>query len=196
MSEEQEVRLEVVKSCKGNNKLRLGGYLFQFSKDGVDKKIRRCDQWRNNKCPSRIHTSENLEHPELLNELGTHNHGADPVRCEVQNILTNLRHEARTTNIDPKELIASAINGIPEVCKTALPKIPSLKRDIRRARVNEISRHLILPRTRADINLPHVFKTTAEDAPFLLFDSRPTDDRIMIFTTDMPTTTCRLTPAN
>jgi hypothetical protein len=113
MSQEQEVRLEVVKSCKGNNKLRLGGYLFQFSKEAIN--------WRNNKCPSRIHTSENLEQPELLNELETHNNGADPLRCEVQNILTNLRHEARTTNIDPNELIASAINGIPEVRPSVRP---------------------------------------------------------------------------
>ena len=76
--------IEVLASRRGRPLLTFNGNIFQFERDGLEKKTWRCDQFQKCKCRCRLHTSDNLRNPELLRQVGSHNHEPKPIACDVK----------------------------------------------------------------------------------------------------------------
>jgi hypothetical protein len=173
-----EERVEVVSSRKGKPMISKQGYLFQFAKDGMEKKIWMCDQRLKLKCPVRLHTSDNLTNPRVLSELGTHNPNA--IACEIKKAMGNIRMDSATPTLPPAIIIANNVRGMSSAAQGLFPLIQNVKRGIHYVRSASIGA-IAIPHRREEINLPEVYTVTSAGKPFLLFDSGPSADRIMIF---------------
>jgi hypothetical protein len=181
MSGEQ---LEVILSERDKPMVRRGGYLYGYTKDGLQKKNWRCDHYYKTKCSARIHTSEDSKNPILLAEFGEHNHEPDPLRCDVKVVLKKIQQVACTSKESTSKIVSSEVQGVLNATQGQLPLIENLKRNVRRARVRSTGeRFLINPLSREDINLPHEFTMTDNDKLFLMYDSGRHADRILMFTT-------------
>src|SRR5581483_9917472 len=126
--------LEILSSRKGRALLKLNGYLFQFSKNGVNKFIWRCDQWRKFKCPSRLHTDESTQSPSLLCQLGSHNHEPNAIACEIKKVMTAIRNDAKSSSQVPAKIIADNLRGVSAAAQRSMPLIQNIKRGIRNIR--------------------------------------------------------------
>lgn len=129
-----------------------------------------------------MHTTEVTSNPSLLKESGTHNHLPDAIGNENRETLNMIKESARTTSDAPNLLIARHTATISNACKGSLPLKQNIKRCIRNVRSLE-GGSLNNPHRREDIHLPESF-TTYNGQSFLLHDSGPINDRVMIFGTE------------
>lgn len=174
--------IEVLASRRGRPLLTFNGNIFQFERDGLEKKTWRCDQFQKCKCRCRLHTSDNLRNPELLRQVGSHNHEPKPIACDVKKVMTKIRQAASSSSIAPAQLIANEIRQMPAASQGHMPLAHNIKRGIRKVR-GVTTGSLIVPSKREDIKLPDSFKITSNNENFLAFDSGSHADRIMIFST-------------
>jgi hypothetical protein len=65
--------LEVIMSRQGKPLISKGGFIFQCCRKALNKNIWRCDNWEGS-CNARLHTTDSAVRPELIKELGEHNH--------------------------------------------------------------------------------------------------------------------------
>ena len=79
-------------------------------------------------------------------------------------------------------VISNVVGNLSQAIQAKLPSVACLKRTIRYNR-QKTSNGPALPNSRAEIIFEDSFKTTESGEQFLLFDSGPDDDRILIFTT-------------
>lgn len=128
--------LTVVESNKGKPIVLHDGYSFNFRKSGVDKAIWVCERLRRDKCNARLHTSLNVSSPTLLKELGSHNHSPNPISCEVREIRTKIRKDAKATSDNPATIIARNVSQASAETKGTLPLRQHLKRTIRSIRAS------------------------------------------------------------
>jgi hypothetical protein len=160
----------------------FNGYIFRFHKLGFEKRIWLCDRQREDKCKARLHTTIPLPNPQLLTEMGTHNHRPDAIACEVRSTMTSVRHAAINSNETPTTIIDTNIQQMSATAQGALPVLGNIKRGIRAIR-SAGGGSLVIPHRREDINLPPSFQKTASGDDFLFFDSGADSSRILIFTT-------------
>jgi len=156
--------------------------MFVFERVGLEKRLWQCSHRRSDKCNARIHTSDSVLNPTFIRDLGDHNHRADAIACEAKQILTNIQTEATSSTDQPAQIIARNVAQTPAAAQGALPLVRSMKRGIRRLRT-VAGGSLAVPHRREDIQLPGPYRTTAVGADFLLFDSGPDADRILVFST-------------
>ncbi|OXA59365.1 AKT-interacting protein [Folsomia candida] len=174
--------IEVLASRRGRPLLTFNGNIFQFERDGLEKKTWRCDQFQKCKCRFRLHTSDNLRNPELLRQVGSHNHEPKPIACDAKKVMTKIRQAASSSSIAPAQLIANEVRQMPAASQGHMPLAHNIKRGIRKVR-GVTTGSLIVPSKREDIKLPDSFKITSNNENFLAFDSGSHADRIMIFST-------------
>ena len=79
-------------------------------------------------------------------------------------------------------IISSQCTGVSEVIAARLPTERTLKRQIQRTR-NRNGRVPPLPTSLQDLNIPEDYKTFDDGELFLLHDSGPSPQRILIFST-------------
>jgi len=151
---------------------------------GVGKKIWECSKRHTSlKCHARLHTTDS-PNPTLIEEIGTHEHRANAIAVEVKQAMSSIRQQASTSSDTPSKIISSNVTSLSSAAQGALPLLHNLKRGIRKMR-HASGGSLAVPHRREDINLPEEFTTTVNGDNFLLFDSGPNSDRILIFgTTD------------
>src|SRR5258705_1388441 len=139
-----QVVLEVVKSRKGHPMITKDGFLFNFHKDGLNKKMWACDKRYTKKCTARMHTTENFNSPRLICQLGSHNHGPDAIECDVKRVMSNIRKEAGTSTASPAQIIANNVRTVSAATQGQLPLIQNVKRGIRRVRAAALG-PLVIP---------------------------------------------------
>lgn len=175
--------ITVVQSSHGNPMISKSGYLFRLNNLGLEKRMWECARRKYDKCHARIHTTDSINNPVLLSELGTHNHRSDAIACEVKRTLTRIRTDAIASTDSPAHVIARSVQNTTSATQGALPLVRSLKRGIRRMR-STAQGSLVVPHRREDIALPETFQNTTGGEKFLPFDSGANNnDRILIFTT-------------
>jgi hypothetical protein len=122
------------------------------------------------------------EFPELISELGEHNHPPNPVRRDVKRFMNEIRDQAIGTGNSTSVIVKTCVDKLPTSCQGSVPLLRNIKRGIRRLRANAGGNPAI-PHRREDINLPEYFTVTNKSEPFLFFDRGPTSDRFLIFAT-------------
>lgn len=175
-----DTNLSVMKTSKGRPMLARNGFTYTFHKDGLHKYLWRCTNWQK-KCFARMHTTDSYVDPQLIRETGTHTHEPNPMKCEIRKVMNVIKDSAISTTVSPNQLIATHTTALSSASKGMVPLKQNIARTIRNVR-SVAAGSLRVPHRREDIDLPQSF-TILHNENFLLFDSGPTADRIMVFST-------------
>ena len=136
-----------------------------------------CERKRKDHCSGRLHLRGNT-----VLKSSEHNHAPDACRQNVLKVVDSIKRQASTTEETTMMIIASQCTGVSEVTAASLPTERALKRQIQRTR-NRNGRVPPLPASLEDLNIPDDYKTFDDGELFLLHDSGPGSQRILIFST-------------
>lgn len=166
-----------VHSEKSKKKLFFEGHLFYKDRENLNKVYWKCEHFKS-KCKARAITKDNV----IVKHTNMHNHIADAGHVEAQKVVSDIRNAAVVSCDTPNYIVASISGRINQSVAAKLPSVPNLKRVIVNARAKQNSGP-VQPVSRRDIVFPEEFTRTEKGEPFLLFDSGPEDDRMLIFAT-------------
>ena len=170
--------LTLVKSNRGKEQLVYKGHVFSVNKVSAGKTIWKCIEYGTNKCKGRCHTVEGS----VVLHSDVHNHAPKPEVVDAKIIVESLKQLARSTSETPHNLVAQASTNISLDLAGHLPPVPLLKRTIQRSR-QAADFPIPLPTSLGVLVIPEIFTKTSRGEDFLLFDSGPAVDRILVFST-------------
>lgn len=165
-------------SSKNKRKLSLNGFLYVKDKEIREKTYWRCQNFITTHCKSRVTTVNDI----VEKQLGEHNHAGNSAKVSAEQILEKVRDDAQNTRDSAHYIISTASVRIDNSVSALLPSVDSMKRTIRNIRQRHVAGP-VLPSTRQNIEFPEIYRMTESNQPFLLFDSGPVADRILIFST-------------
>jgi hypothetical protein len=151
---------------------------FSTGQRRTAKKIWRCENYgKDPMCSTRIHTTNSAENPELLLEISVHNHGPNPVKCDVKDLVSSIKARATSDN-SPSDIVKSSM-----LCQNIVKEQRlCLETSKEGFDVQEGQPKGILPLL-TDIVLPEPYQLTHRNKPFLFHDSHSGADQFLIFTT-------------
>ena len=114
----------------------------------------------------------------FLNQSGEHTHAPNPDGVAAQRLRADMKREARESNTTTNNIIAGNIGGANEGTLAKLPKVDTMRRDIRRQRAAH-GAYPPIPNDTAFI-IPHPYTVTATVDRFLQFDNSR-NNRLLIF---------------
>lgn len=171
--------LTYVKSQKGANMLVYNGFIHRKKKAIGEKTIWKCAQYSKYKCTGRVHTLGD----EAVKST-SHNHVADASILEAKRACNRIKElAAHQVELTTQAVIATVSQEVSVGATGQLPSISSLKRTIQhvRQRMEAIPAN---PRNLTELVIPEEYTRNSDGEPFLLFDSGPNEQRILIFSTD------------
>uniref|UniRef100_A0A6P7GX96 Uncharacterized protein LOC114343419 n=1 Tax=Diabrotica virgifera virgifera TaxID=50390 RepID=A0A6P7GX96_DIAVI len=173
-----EMVLTYVKSQKGANMLVYNGYIHRKEKTIDQKTIWKCAQYNKHKCTGRVHTVGD----EVVKST-SHNHVADASILEAKKACNRMKELAHQVDLTTQGIIATVSQEVSVGATGQLPSISSLKRTLQntRQRVEAIPAN---PRSLTELIIPEEYTRNNNGEPFLLFDSGPNEQRILIFSTE------------
>jgi hypothetical protein len=168
---------EIIKSKRGNDILKYNGFLYRKEKTIGDKIFWRCLEYDSSKCVGRCHTVGD----KVMKFTDNHNHIQDLADIAKREVIQNIKNTAVSTQNTTARILADSLILSPSV-SSKLPKLKSLKRTIQRQRqiLNKAPEN---PENLQELIIPQEFTITLKNEEFLLFDSGPSDNRILIFST-------------
>ncbi|KAG4076864.1 hypothetical protein HA402_006574 [Bradysia odoriphaga] len=174
----------IVKSNKGtNDKIYYGGY--EYIKDGENKSKTKtyhcCADYKKLKCPARMIRDLNQDVENQFNVTKEHTHSGNGVAVGKAVAMRTLKRKAEDSLDRGRNVIAKLNENLPVSVAAALPKMKSLSQAVRRARVNK--EMPLAPANLNDLVIPDNLKTI-KDVRFLLYDSGPSPNRILIYSTE------------
>jgi len=175
-------------SQKGNAKKFHDGYVYDFDKqsENGDVKFWRCELSRSSslKCKCRLHTDAVTGR--ILQVIGGHSHAGNPGRREVLEALDRVRERAVNSQENSNQVVRNCVQNISRGARAQLPSNELMKQMVRRKRKQE-NQAPPAPQNLADLVIPDEWKVYERNPgvyeDFLLFDSGPGADRILIFST-------------
>ena len=172
---------EEVLSQRGKQKFPHNGFLFVFekrSKRDQDLLFWRCDHV--GRCGARIHT----KHGTVVKELNIHSHNPCAASVEVAKVTTKIKVRAATTMENPSVIINEVLANTSQGAQGSMPRAAAMKKIVRRKR-KAISAAPPDPLNLMELTVPNVFQVyelaDGENEDFLLSDSGPGEERILIF---------------
>ena len=173
--------MESVSSTRKGTKLVCDGFVFVKSKNLSSGAISyECELRRNSKqCKARIHVVDG----DIVKRINEHTHAADIGRPEALKVRQSIKRRAAENEETAQQIITQELRGCSEQAAVKLPAINTIRRGIRRYR-QVLGNPPAIPQNRGDIVLPERYTQTEANEPFLMFDSGPDDDRILMFSTN------------
>jgi len=139
----------------------------------------RCDQ-KNDGCKVRLHENGGT----VILEMGRHVHRPNPGRLEALKAVTAMKRRAEETEESTSCVISTQLQRISQEAHGSLPSADALKRRVRRVR-QRTGAALPNPTSLSTLVIPEKYRQYAPSPGvienFLLFDSGPSADRILIF---------------
>jgi hypothetical protein len=170
--------LEFISSEKGKAKLCFESFLFIKDK-AIDTKIYwKCEHSKKVKCKARVITINNI----VSSSNNDHNPNADAAQLEANKVMQKIKEVAENTRDPPHFIVSQASAGLGNAVAAKLPSVNNIKQAVRNVRVRKNVTSAI-PRLREEIIFPEEFTVTENGDHFLLYDSGPRNDRILIFST-------------
>ena len=172
--------MEFIKSNRGGNKVLYEGYIYVKQKDLADGAVSyECEMRRNDQqCKAKLKVLGN----EVLGRMNEHTHAPNLGRMEATKVKVGVKRRALETEESAQQIISQELSDISESAAVNLPAIRNIRRNIRRNR-QIAGNPLPIPNTRSQLVIPDDYKQTLRHEQFLLFDSGPDEDRILIFGT-------------
>lgn len=173
--------MEYIKSNKGGVKLLYEGFVYVKSKTLKSGDVSfECEMRRNHKqCKARLRVNGDS----VVGRYNDHTHAPDIGRAEALKIRQSIKRRAVDTEETPQQVITQEMRIVSDSAAVKLPAIRNIRRCVRRYR-QVAGNAPANPQTRADLELPEEYTRTLAGQPFLLFDSGPVEDRILLFSTD------------
>lgn len=160
----------------------LGEFLFFIESNCVGtcaNKIVSVHRYKLDNCAGRLIRDTSKPFENQFRVTGSHNHAPDARVQEKAAVIDNIKAKAKSTSDRPRTIISSACDGVGVATGASLPKTSSLVRTINRIRNDNATPD---PTNLTDLQLSDEH-TKYNEEQFLLYDSGPGDDRILIFTT-------------
>uniref|UniRef100_A0A0L8HQ62 FLYWCH-type domain-containing protein n=1 Tax=Octopus bimaculoides TaxID=37653 RepID=A0A0L8HQ62_OCTBM len=157
--------------------LKIDGFIFV-----KDKQIGTKIYWKCSKFALYCKCCAITNDGEAVKVSNEHNHSGDSVNIKVHIYMNRVKQEAKETCDSPHYIISSAALQLSENIVQALPAISSIKKTIHNVRQKERS-GLANPIHRREIVFTDEQTKTNKGKQFLLYDSGPGHDRMLIFTT-------------
>ena len=170
--------LDLIKSEKNKDLLVYNGFIFRKERISVNKAIWRCIEHSKAGCRGRCHTEDG----EVIMHNDEHNHVPDAAKLSARRIIQNVKDKAVNTQLSTNNIIAQSSIGVSQATAVQLPSTSSIARTIQRKR-QTTSQAPSIPSNLAELIIPDLYSKTKTGEDFLLFDSGPSVDRILIFST-------------
>ena len=172
--------MEFVKSEKGKDKLIYEGFEYVKQKNLANEVVSfECIQRRyKSACKAKV----KVLGQEIVGRLHEHTHGPDPARKEVLKAVEKMKRRAEETEETPQQIITQSVSCLSQDAKANLPTMHVLRRSVRRCR-QQVGNPVPVPLSGEDFNIPDRYKMTNDGQSFLLYDSGPSNKRILIFGT-------------
>lgn len=167
--------MDNLKTTKNKPCFLVDGYVFIKNKYHNDVTYWVCTNNRQKLCKARINTKGDV----IIKKVGEHNHAGNAANVGVRKTLTEIKKRALSTNINTQHIIAESTVAINNPVRVHMPSIPSMQRTIHRQRQG----NAVIPKSLIDLIIQEKFNVTLQGDPFLLYDSGPTETRILIFST-------------
>ena len=129
-------------------------------------------------CRALIHT-KGLE---IIKRTNEHCHAPDEKSVSCCEVKVSIKRKAKESQDGSYHIVGECLETISEGIAAVLPKLDSLKRTIQRQRVRHLAAP-VQPDTLEKLILPEQYKRTCKDEQFILYDSGPETQRILIFGT-------------
>ena len=166
----------LIKSQRGGNKLVERGYIY-----GVQRRAGEVTHWLCEKrgvCNARIHT----QGTQIVERTNEHLHAPDEQAVSCCQTKISIKRRARESQDSSHHIVGESVVTVSEGTAAKLPKLDSLKRTIQRQRVQQMAAP-VQPASLEELVLPAEYQQTAKGEQFLLYDSGPETQRILIFGT-------------
>ena len=115
---------------------------------------------------------------EILKRTNEHLHAPDEHAVSCCEVKVGMRRKARDSQDSSHHIVGKGLETVTEGTAAKLPKLDSLKRTIQRQQAAPVQ-----PATLELLTLPEEYKRTSKGEQFLLYDSGPVSQRIIIFGT-------------
>lgn len=173
--------LEYVKNQKGGNLLLYQGCLFRKEKtDATGKSIWKCTEYDKNKCSARIHTRNDA----IVKEPDGHNHGPDIAKAKTKAVVAEMKDRAAIApESSTHQIVVASTSNLSIAVKGQMPSVACLKRTVQRLRQQENGAPPN-PNSLEDLEIPDRYRLTDAGEQFLLWDSGPGPNRILIWATE------------
>ena len=175
------LQTEFLINQKNKESLIYEGYVFNCEKEKKDgRKFWKCNQYYAgaSKCGKRVHTKGE----EVIAEFSQHNHTTSPAEIEALKARSTIRKRAIESRDAPALIIAEATAELNPAALAQLPPLDTMKRTIRAERKIELGAPAN-PKSTLELEIPDNYRVTKRGELFLLFDSGPSNKRILMFTT-------------
>ena len=145
---------------------------------GVEKVIWKCVNYKIDGCKGRAHTSEGR----VVSHSGNHTCVPEPTKIKVKEVLSELKELATRCSDNPTSLISKCTEDLTPEVTGALPSIRALTKEVQYERKKH-EYPTANPTSLADLIIPAVYQETKRQETFLLHDSGPGEDRILVYST-------------
>lgn len=173
-----QVVMEFLPTEKSKPKLCVDGFFYYKDKVCGENVHWACQHKQRVKCPARVTTNGEC----IVKKWKDHNHCADAAEVEATRVLKDIKECAALTKTPGNELFKNAVETCSRAAAARLPTVDNIKRTIRNIRQRKEGGPA-LPASRSEIFFSGEFTTTAKGEKFLLYDSGPTENRLLIFGT-------------
>ena len=176
-----QIKMEYTSTTHGRQMIIERNFLYVFQKelaDGVQSW--ECQLRRKQQCKARIKVLNN----EVIERVNEHQHAPNSTKVQSTKIRVSMKRRAETTIDPPQRILSDGLAQATPAVAINLPRIPHIRRAIRRHRA--IEGYPANPVDRASIPIiPNEFATTERGDRFLFYDSGVGDEnRILLFATD------------
>ena len=169
--------LEYVKSQKGHDLLVFRGFTFRREREHNGTIYWKCTDYRIAKCSGRVNVMDGR-----IIKSTSHNHVPDPAKIQARAVINQIKDRAKSTQEATHQIVAISTSSLSSAVCGQLPTVPLIKRTIQRARQHN-NLPLTNPTSLTELEFPEPFTQTINGHPFLLYDSGPSNNRILLFST-------------
>ena len=119
---------------------------------------------------------------EKVKRTNEHLHAPDEQAVSCCEVKVGMKRKARDSQDSSHHIVGECLQTVTEGAAAKLPKLDSLKRTIQRQRVRQQAAP-VQPTSLEQLTLPEEYKQSSKGEQFLLYDSGPETQRILIFGT-------------
>lgn len=141
---------------------------------------RRIYRYKSMNCTGRCIRNTNLPEAQQFNVSKEHTHAPDARILGKASAINDLKRRAKDTIDSGRNIVSKVCRTMDVATAAAMPTTTALLRTVRRARKENNCPKT--PNTLKDLELPKEY-TLYNEEPFLVYDSGPIDDRILIYCT-------------
>ena len=174
--EENHNPFRLIKSSRGGFKLAENGFFYDKQRKVGDVVHWQCEQ--RSICKARIFTKDS----DIVRRCNEHLHGPDEEIITGYETKSGIKRRAEVTQDCTHQIVGESLLTVSEGTAAKLPKLNSLKRSIQRQRQRVLAAPT-QPPSLFELEIPMDYRSTAKGEMFLLYDSGPESERILIFGT-------------